>query len=99
MTELTLKQKFELYDRMNPHVYQLFRRFAFEAIEAGKTVLSASLICERIRWEVEIVTCGDQFKINNNYRAFYSRKFMQAYPGYAGIFRTRIQPSEFQNND
>lgn len=94
MSKLTLRERFEQYDTMNPHVYGLFRRFALEAVDAGNTALSASLICERIRWEVQVVTRGDQFKINNNYRAFYSRKFMQQFPMYDGFFRIRYQPSE-----
>jgi hypothetical protein len=48
------------------------------------------LITERIRWELYITTKSDDgFKINNNHRAFYSRKFMNMYPEWDGIFRTR----------
>jgi len=93
MKDKSLAEQFADYDTLNPHVYAMFKRFALEALAAGKTVLSASLICERIRWEVDIVTRGDQFKINNNYRAFYSRKFMQEFPWFGETFRTRVQHS------
>ena len=74
---MNLTEKFQKFDQENPHIYNLFTRFAFEAIAAGHKTLSASLIVERIRWEVDVVTQSDDpFKINNNHRAFYSRKFI-----------------------
>lgn len=80
---------FNRYDEANPRVWQLFKRFAFEAIEASRTRLSASLIAERIRWEVSVATFGEPFKINNNYRAFYARKFEEHFPQHAGKFAFR----------
>ena len=38
-----------------------------------------------------------EFKLNNNYRAFYARAFMKKYPEYAGFFRLREQTSEKEN--
>ena len=44
--------------------------------------------------EVDVVTRSDDpFKINNNHRAFYSRKFMAENPEFGEIFRTRQQLS------
>tara|TARA_R110000868_G_scaffold71029_3_gene208424 strand:- start:2180 stop:2542 length:363 start_codon:yes stop_codon:yes gene_type:complete len=80
---------FQDFDRENPKVWEMFCRFAHEAIASGRKVLSASLIVERIRWEVFVVTSGDDFKINNNFRAFYARKFMREYPVHGEMFRTR----------
>lgn len=82
------QDKFEIYDRQNPHVYEMFDRFAREALDAGRKVLSAYLIFERIRWETQIVTQGDPFKVNNNYRPYYARKWMRE-NNRPGLFRTR----------
>lgn len=91
---MTLEEKFIKYDRENPRVYEYFIQFAAEMIAAGRKKLSASLITERIRWEVNIRTkCDDQFKISNNHRAFYSRKFMEDFPEYAGYFVIKQQRS------
>jgi len=85
-----LIREFERFDAENPHVWKLFERFTFEAIASGRRHFSISLITERIRWELYITTKSDDgFKINNNHRAFYSRKFMNMYPEWDGIFRTR----------
>jgi hypothetical protein len=89
---VTLAEKFAEYDAANPGIYFLFKRFANELIKAGRTKLSASLIIERIRWEVSISTQStDAFKVSNNHTAFYARKFMNDFPEYGEIFRTREQ--------
>ena len=86
---MTLDEAFDKFDRENPHVYELFKRFAFELIGAGYKVVGAELIIQRIRWETAIKTQGDRFKINNNHRSRYARKFMRDFPQYEGLFRTR----------
>lgn len=89
---VTLAEKFSEYDAANPGIYYLFKRFANDLINAGRKALSASLIIERIRWEVNISTESyDQFKVSNNHTAFYARKFMNDFPEHGEIFRTREQ--------
>jgi len=76
-----LEENFNKFDRANPMVWDLFVRFAFEAINAGQPTLSAALITERIRWETRVpTTTADGFKVANAHRAYYARKFNRAYP-------------------
>lgn len=85
-----LVAEFKAFDENNPHVYRLFVRFAKEAIARGRRNLSVALIVERIRWETMVTTqAPDGFKINNNFRAAYARKFEQDHPEFKGFFRTR----------
>jgi hypothetical protein len=85
-----LRREFEAFDAANPQIWDLFVRFTFMAIRAGKKKGSISLITERIRWEVYIETASnDEFKINNNHRAYYARKWQKLYPEYADFFETR----------
>ena len=84
-----LEEKFDIYDKENPHVYLLFIKFAREAECSGRSNYSSNAIFERIRWFVDVETSGDTFKINNNYRPYYARKMMQDYPEFGGFFRTR----------
>lgn len=79
---------FEVYHRENPAVYVLFKRFSFEAIEKGRKHFSAEAVINRIRWET-LISGNDDFKINNNYKAFYSRLFMKDFPQYSGFFELR----------
>lgn len=86
---MKLCDKFQEYDRQNPDVWAMFTKYAFEALRAGRSRLSANLIFERIRWETLICGSGDRFKVNNNYRPYYARKFHTEYPAYDGAFAIR----------
>ena len=79
---------FEIFDESNPEFWDQFRRFSFEAIRSGRKRFSARAVFQRMRWETEIDS-GGTFKVNNNWCAFYSRKFMREYPEYKGFFETR----------
>ena len=75
-------------------MYELFKRFTMQAISRGHRNLSAWLIVNRIRWETSIETTGDDFKISNDFIAYYSRLFMHDHPQYKGFFRTKTLKSE-----
>ena len=89
----TAKEQFDQYDNENPQLYELFKRFAFEAIESGREYFSAEAIINRVRWET-MLTGNDEYKINNNYKPFYSRKFMNEFPQYNNFFRTRTSKAD-----
>lgn len=88
---------FARFDAANPDVYELFKRFTFEAIKAGHKNLSSKLVVERIRWETNVVTIAGGFcpkthrelKVSNNHTRFYAIKFMIEYPHHEGFFRVR----------
>lgn len=84
-----LEEKFETYHKENPRVYELFVRFAKEALNSGYKTFSANAIFERIRWYVSVETVGDSFKLNNNYRPYYARKLMLDQSEFEGFFNTR----------
>lgn len=87
-----LLASFNQFDSANPKVWELLVKFAKEAKNAGVEKLGISLLVERIRWELEVVTkTSDGYKINNNHRAFYARKLMDQYPELNGMFRIRTQ--------
>ena len=89
MSDESLKRKWWEWHKENPHVWQLFERFTYEAINAGYNHYSVAAIIERIRWHAEIETRGDVFKINNNHKAYYARYFQHMHPEHDGFFRTR----------
>jgi hypothetical protein len=90
---------FERYDRDNPIIWAAFKKYARQMAERH-TKLSAQLICERIRWEMIVETQShDKFKLNNNFVAYYARKFEQKYPVYAGWFETRAGPGTVADYD
>jgi hypothetical protein len=87
--DITVKQKWWGWHNANPHVYVMFERYALRVIGTGKTQFSAWAIIQRMRWEVVIETKGDDFKISNDFIAYYSRLFHAYNPEHDGFFRTK----------
>ena len=85
----SLKRKWWAWHKQNPHVYDLFEKFTLDAISKGHERLSAWLIVNRIRWETTVETRGDDFKISNDFIAYYARLFMHNHPRYEGFFKTK----------
>ncbi len=93
-----LHAAFETYDEQNPIVWGLFVQFTFDRIRRGYQHYSVNAIFERIRWEADGKLIGAasvaDFKLNNNLRPFYARKFHSFFPEHAGFFRLRDQESK-----
>jgi len=90
-----MKAQCQAYHKNHPEVWDLFVRFSKEIISKGYANYSVNAIFERIRWEMDVGGSGDsEFKINNNFRPLYARRFMKMYPDHDGFFRTRKQTSE-----
>lgn len=88
------RQKWLNWHRKNPKVYELFCKFTFQAIRAGRQNFGAFAIINRIRWYTDVETKGDVFKVNNACAAYYSRLFMEENPQYEGFFRTKQMKGE-----
>ncbi len=81
--------EFKAFHQKNSEVYELFKTFTFRAINAGHNKLSSEMIINRIRWETSIETTDVDYKINNDYKPFYSRMFMAEHPKYNNFFQKR----------
>ena len=93
MTKMTRKQAWWEWHKQNPHVYELFKRFTFQAIRRGHKRCSAWLIINRIRWETTIETSIVATKISNDFIAYYARLFMH-YLSMSGFFVTKKMKGE-----
>jgi len=74
----------------------LFKEFTFTAISRGHKKLSSEMIINRIRWETNIMTNDKDYKINNNYKPFYSRMFMSEHPEYENFFYKRTSKADME---
>lgn len=90
------QSEFDQYHQRNPQVWQMFRRFTLEAIGAGRNRIGAKMIAERIRWETFVGDRSGDFRINNNFPAYYARKFMAEYPEHKGVFQTRASKADLE---
>lgn len=76
----TIEKKFNEFDQSNPEVWRMFQMFAHQMAEKGHQVLSSKLIFERMRWETMMRSTDPDYKLNNNYTAYYARKWNREFP-------------------
>lgn len=86
-------EAFLKYDSENPSIYRMFRKLAFLEIQSGNKHLSADFIWQRIRHKTRIEEKDGKFKLNDKFRSFYSRKFINDYPEYSDFFILRKSKS------
>jgi hypothetical protein len=94
-----MRQQCIAFHKEHPEVWDLFVKFTFELIKRGFQHYAAQHgVFARIRWETDQadVDGNPMFKINNNYSAFYARRFMRMHPRHDGFFRTRTQTSRVE---
>ena len=81
--EATIDGFFESF-QANPEIWRMFERYTLDAIGANRK-LGAKAIMERVRWEAEIER-NQEFKVSNNWTAYYARTFAMKHPAYRNYF-------------
>jgi hypothetical protein len=86
----TIQERFEAFDQSHPEVYRLFKRFAFELLQAGRKRYGAKSLIERIRWHMATTADPEEdWKIDNRHTSRYVRKLIAEHPEFAGFFELR----------
>lgn len=90
---VSIADRFDQFHEQNPEVYRVLVRLAREWIRrTGRRHLGIGALTERARWDIAIATNDPDYKINNNFRAFYARLIELQEPDLRGLFKFR--PSE-----
>lgn len=95
----TAIKKFKEYHEKNPHVWEEFKRLAFQMKATGRNKYSAKVIYNVMRWNSDIKATGEVFKMPDQYHAMYSRMLAHKHPEFLEFFnfrsvRCRDIPSE-----
>jgi len=85
------QEAFETFHTENPHVYEELKERALALKRAGASHGGIGQLFEVLRYDYAIRTHGGEFKLNNNYRAFYARVLMAECAELEGFFSTRNQ--------
>lgn len=97
----SVKADFEEYHAVNPHIANLYLKFAREMREHGRGYYGANAITERIRWHVNLeVDSTEEFAVNSKYASCYARLLAIEYPEEFGnffSFRTLKKYREHEN--
>lgn len=74
----------------NGHLFVEFRRLVDDMLSRQPTArLSADQVCHVMRWNAQLRSEGDLFKVNNNAAALFARLYVVERPWAAGVFETR----------
>lgn len=84
----TITERAAAFHAANPHVYDALKTLSLVMRRRGRNRWSINGAFEVLRWQHALQTNGDEFKLNNNYRAFYARLLMDE-PELAGFFEVR----------
>jgi len=91
------RAKFRAFHAENPHIYKLFKKWAFDAMAAGHLRYSAREILGAIRWHTTVVTIDPAgFKINNLWSPYYARLFDEEFPVHVTFFEKRRSQADEQ---
>lgn len=82
-------KSFADYNKEHPHIYNEFKKIAFEFINRGYKRIGSKMVCEIIRYQSMIKGDGT-YKVNNIYTADYARQFEKDFPDQKGIFTKRL---------
>lgn len=86
---LTIGERFAVFHERHPDVYRLFKQFALELLQAGRTRYSADAILHRVRWNFAVGDPNGDFRINDHWSSRYARMLMDECPAFRGFFETR----------
>ncbi len=84
-----LRKKFEQFHKDNPKVYRELVSLAHQAKERGRSKIGMRMLYEVVRWNRYLRTTDKDYKLNNDYCAFYARKIVDDYPELEGLFELR----------
>lgn len=76
------------FHRENPHVWDVFLAMTRRAVASGRKV-GARCVWERMRWELDIETQADDFRLNDHLVPYYARLVMLRNPELDGYFERR----------
>ena len=88
--DLTIEERFELFDAANPHVYDLLERMALDLVKRGHSRIGIKMLWETLRYRYAVETTGDaEYRLNNIYTSRYARKLTERQPSLVGHIELR----------
>jgi hypothetical protein len=86
--ERNLRLEADEWIARNPAVFKLFEKFALQMAERGRR-FGVGQLTERVRWECRFSYEGEDYKINNNHRAYIARRLVEIHPQLENLIEMR----------
>ncbi len=84
-----LDARFAEWIAANPQVLDAFCQRALDAKHAGRTKIGAKRLVEVMRWDTNLTTNGDSFRLNNSFTSRLVRVAVARHSELAGFFEQR----------
>ena len=84
----TLVNRFCIFHEQHPEVFGLFVHYTLELWRAGRRRGSGWLVAQRLRWDY-FLDNDEEFLLNNDFIALYTRLTMYYYPQFNRFFELR----------
>lgn len=97
--ELTQKERFARFHEANPHVYHMIVAKAIALKRRGIERYGIAAIWEALRYSRAMYSATDDYKLNNNYKAYYARLIMKTVGELEGFFIIRAQSAPGSNEE
>jgi hypothetical protein len=94
----SLEERFWDFHNQNPKVYEELIKLTRQAHSKGRRKIGMQMLFEVIRWNKILQTTDDDFKLNNDYAAYYSRLIMKEHPEFKNMFETRKVRGDYQKD-
>jgi len=85
----TIQERFESFNRANPHVYKALKTLALQMLGNGVKAYGIKGLFEILRWQFSLQTSGEPFRLSNDFTSRYARLLMSQEPELAGFFELR----------
>lgn len=90
----SLDERFAVFHMLNPHVADRLEDLACQLVAAGRTRIGVKMLVEVLRWQQQLDTIAEPYKLNNSYSSRYARLLADRNPCLAGVFETRVLACE-----
>lgn len=80
------KSRFKKFHAENPHIFIEFKRLAKQMLTSGRKKYSARTIFEVMRWDYDIKTKHEEFKISNDFIPIYVRLLIYNHKEFLNFF-------------
>lgn len=84
----TIEERWEQFNRANPHVFDEALRLARERLDRGETRIGAKALWEELRRSIEVRKLGE-YRLNNDFTSTVARLLIAAEPRLEGVIELR----------
>jgi hypothetical protein len=87
-------EDFKKFHKENPHIYEEFKKLAYRMKGTGRKKYSSKMIINVLRWESDLGSTGDEFKINDKFQSIYGRLLAYQDSTFEDFFEFRIRENK-----